>query len=409
MLSQLRPGGDNLVYWIDSVRAAILAADPTALVVVGFFHPQQPNPARPGDPRLVSTAPAIAASKADIIDLHPYMGIDLTLPQFVENYGMPPVSAKPIIMGEFGAVKPSYQSAEAGAARLQQWQIDSCGYGFSGWLLWSWDVEDQPDVNLWSALSAGGVINAALRPLSRPDPCRPGSYLNQDLAARATMTASSSASGSSPALAVDGLPNTAWSASAFSPQWIQIDLPAPSIVTGVRLTVSQYPNGPTVHDLYVQRQGDGQPQLVKEFSGTTQDQQVLAWTANQPLTGVTSIRVATVTSPSWVSWREIEVLSGDSGMPTISSVVNGASFAAAVTPGSWVTIQGTGLAASTRHWQAADFNGAKLPSVLDGVKVSIDGAAAAVYYISPGQLNVQAPDSIHTGQTVAVTVTRDSV
>jgi hypothetical protein len=315
---------DNLVYWIDSVRSAIRAADPTALVSVGFFHPQQPNPARLGDPRLIDTAPAIGSSQADIIDLHPYPGIDLTLPQFVQNYGMPPVSAKPIIMGEFGAIQLAYQSPEAAAPILQQWQFESCGYGFSGWLLWSWDVENQPDVNLWSALSDGGVIDAALRPLARPDPCRAGVYFNPDLAIGATVTASNSQSGHDPAQAIDGSLYTFWSAGAIAPQWVQIDLPGPSIVRGIELTVSQSPSGETIHDLYVQTQGT-QRQLVKEFSGTTQEKQVLAWTPRQPMAGVVSIRVETVKSPSFVAWREIEILSGS---PAIALSAASLSFTA---------------------------------------------------------------------------------
>jgi uncharacterized protein (TIGR03437 family) len=258
------------------------------------------------------------------------------------------------------------------------------------------------------------VINSALNPAARPNPCSPGSFLGEDLALEATATASNAWTGTSPGsggptLAIDGNVDTFWNSGGFAPQWIEVDLAAPSIVSGVNLIVDQSPAGPTVHDLYVQSEGGGQPQLVAELSGTTQDQQVLTWTASKPLVGVTSIRVVTVISPSWVGWREIEILSGDNGHPTVSSVVNGASFDPAITPGSWVTIQGTDLAASARTWQPSDFNGSQLPTMLDGVSVGIDGAPAAVYYISPTQLNVQAPSAIHTGQAVAVTVVRDNV
>jgi uncharacterized protein (TIGR03437 family) len=405
----------NLVNFINQVRSAIIAVDPTMLVAASFSPPQGPNPTPFADPAHKGTRayPAICCSTADFIDLHPYLW-GLTLPQLMQNYEFSGFTAKPVVMFEYG-VSLDYPlnyagSAEGAAGMLQKWQTTSCSYGFSGWLLWNWDQSDASniDVAYWSALAGNGAVNRALAPAFRPDPCKPGSYLNQDLAFAAAAAASSYQTDHGPPMAVDGSPATWWSAGAFAPQWIQIDLPAPSIVTGVRLTVSQSPNGPTVHDLYVRRQGDSQPELVREFSGTTQDQQVLTWTADQPLDGVTSIRIATVASPSWVAWREIEILSGDTGRPSISSVVNGASFDAAITPGSWVTIQGTGLAASSRIWQASDFNGAHLPMVLDGVRVSIDGAPASVYYVSPTQLNVQAPSPIHTGQAVAVTVARDN-
>src|SRR5207245_3960627 len=72
-------------------------------------------------------------------------------------------------------------------------------------------------------------------------------------------------------------------------------------------------------------------------------------------------------------------------------VVNGASFASGLASGAWMTIRGTKLSATTRIWQSADFQGAQMPTSLDGVSVSINGRAAYVYYVSPTQLNVLAP------------------
>jgi uncharacterized protein (TIGR03437 family) len=95
-------------------------------------------------------------------------------------------------------------------------------------------------------------------------------------------------------------------------------------------------------------------------------------------------------------------LTAASAAPAISAVVNGATFAAGIEAGSWVTIQGTKLTTSTRTWTSSDFvNGT--PTSLDGVSVSIGGKAAYVYYISPTQINVQAPDI--GVDNVAVTVT----
>jgi uncharacterized protein (TIGR03437 family) len=87
--------------------------------------------------------------------------------------------------------------------------------------------------------------------------------------------------------------------------------------------------------------------------------------------------------------------------PAISGIVNGASFQPGVTANSWVTIQGTNLAGQTDDWSNSIVNGA-LPTMLDGVSVSIGGQAAYVYYISPGQLNVLVPDV--PGGPVTVTV-----
>jgi uncharacterized protein (TIGR03437 family) len=88
--------------------------------------------------------------------------------------------------------------------------------------------------------------------------------------------------------------------------------------------------------------------------------------------------------------------------PAITSVVNAAGFQAGFVANSWVTIQGTNLAPQTDDWSHSIVNGA-LPTSLDGVSVSMGGKPAYVYYISPGQLNVLAPDVAAGPATVTVT------
>jgi uncharacterized protein (TIGR03437 family) len=93
--------------------------------------------------------------------------------------------------------------------------------------------------------------------------------------------------------------------------------------------------------------------------------------------------------------------------PLITGISNNASGAPAIESGSWVSIYGTGLAQTTRSWQTSDFSGNNLPTTLDGVSVVIDGKKAAISYVSPGQLNVQAPTDTATGP-VQVQVTNSS-
>ena len=92
------------------------------------------------------------------------------------------------------------------------------------------------------------------------------------------------------------------------------------------------------------------------------------------------------------------------GGPAITGVINGASGAAVIESGSWVSIYGTGLATTTRAWKSSDISGTTLPTTLDDVSVLIDGKKAAIAYVSPGQLNVQAPTDTVTGM-VPVQVT----
>ena len=91
----------------------------------------------------------------------------------------------------------------------------------------------------------------------------------------------------------------------------------------------------------------------------------------------------TLTSPSAVPAPQPAISTG--------GVFNAASFQPGVSAGSWVTIQGSNLAGNTRSWRADDFENGALPTQLDGVSLKIDGKAAYVAFISPTQINVQAP------------------
>jgi Cellulase (glycosyl hydrolase family 5) len=164
---------ENLVNFADRVRAAIQAVDPTALVGMGFFWPQGPNPARRGDPRLIRTGPVIRDSTLDYVDLHFYPQLELTFPAYTENFEVKRVTAKPIVVGEYGAFKLSAPSASKAATTLVDWQRESCAYGFDGWMLWTWDtVEEAPgEPALWTAVDEGGVVERALAPAARLDPC----------------------------------------------------------------------------------------------------------------------------------------------------------------------------------------------------------------------------------------------
>jgi len=96
-----------------------------------------------------------------------------------------------------------------------------------------------------------------------------------------------------------------------------------------------------------------------------------------------------------------------SARPTITAtngVTNGASFSPGIVSGSWTTIFGTNLATETRDWTGAIDAAGNFPTTLGGVSVTIDGKAASIYFISPTQINVQAPDLAGTTGPVQVIV-----
>ena len=69
-----------------------------------------------------------------------------------------------------------------------------------------------------------------------------------------------------------------------------------------------------------------------------------------------------------------------------------------IQPGEWVSIYGANLASVVATWTG------NFPQSLGGASVTIDGKLAYLSYVSPGQINLQAPDDTATG-TVPVVVT----
>ena len=95
----------------------------------------------------------------------------------------------------------------------------------------------------------------------------------------------------------------------------------------------------------------------------------------------------------------VRQMAGDPLRPAIADggVVNAASFLTGISPGGWFTVRGVNLAPGTRTWTASDFNGDRLPTSLDGVKVLVNGKPAYIYYISPTQINALAPEDTAVG------------
>jgi len=107
---------------------------------------------------------------------------------------------------------------------------------------------------------------------------------------------------------------------------------------------------------------------------------------------------ATITGPVYGSFD---------ATPVILAVISASSFGgfSAVAPGTWMEIYGTNLAnVVSQTWTAADFNGNLAPTSLGGDTVTIGGQPTFVDFISPLQVNVQAPFNVATGpQPVVIT------
>ncbi|MDQ2900919.1 MAG: serine hydrolase [Acidobacteriota bacterium] len=124
---------------------------------------------------------------------------------------------------------------------------------------------------------------------------------------------------------------------------------------------------------------------------------------------VTTLRILITAAQAWPALDQFPAYASTLVQPLIAAsngVLQGATFLAGIVSGSWVSIKGANLGTATRIWRANDFNGAALPLEMDRVSVTVNGKPAPIYYVSPTQLNVQAPADTATG-SVDVTVTHD--
>lgn len=93
-----------------------------------------------------------------------------------------------------------------------------------------------------------------------------------------------------------------------------------------------------------------------------------------------------------------------SAVITSGGVVNAGSFESGVAPGAWITVFGQSLATTSRSVTTSDLVNGNLPTSLGGVSVMIDNVPAFIQYVSPTQINLQAPADNNTG-SVQVVVT----
>ncbi len=93
-------------------------------------------------------------------------------------------------------------------------------------------------------------------------------------------------------------------------------------------------------------------------------------------------------------------------LPTIAAgnaVVSAFMGRAGFSSNSYVEIYGSNFSTTARTWAGGDFNGANAPTSLDGVSVTVNGKPAFMFFISPGQININTPDDTAIGP-VAVQV-----
>jgi hypothetical protein len=167
---------------------------------------------------------------------------------------------------------------------------------------------DKPDAVLpeSSPTAFTGLINRYFDDRAALDDPPPGTEVNLALG---KAVSASSALGDGPASnAVDGDADTSWNSGAEPPGWIEVDLGSAVEIGEVRLVVGQFPGGPTEHRITGRASPSGPVVKIATLKGATADNNVLTAAVDSETPALRYLRVETTASPSWVAWREIEVL-----------------------------------------------------------------------------------------------------
>ena len=158
--------------------------------------------------------------------------------------------------------------------------------------------------------------------------------------------------------------------------------------------------------------GVGIAGLSISFSVASGNAQVSTSVATTDETGIASVTVQLSSAPgpvsitaslqvgsvSPVTFAATAIATGSACLvqpPSISSVNSASDFGGLpqFAAGSWLEIKGSNFSPGVRQWAGSDFRGVNAPTGLDGVSVLIGGRNAFVSYISPTQINVQAPEA----------------
>ena len=295
---------ESVLYYIEKVSEVIKSYDSDGLVTMGVFAPNHPHLWRQGDFKYVETSEIVNNSLLDFLDLHAYPATS-TLSKLMENFNVRDPDAKPILMGEVGAFVADFAEVTSAGQALQKWMAQSCSFGFDGWLTWGWEraplaIGDAT----WSFLDQEEHLMLELSPNKYPDACNETWLGAENLALGKKVTASNFIVDEVPEFAVDGDITTQWGAGSGPTQWLEIDLGGAFDITHISMVVSQFPEGNTTHTIWIRGDSGGYTELITH-SGVTEDNDRLEWSGEAA--GIRFVKIETTASPSWVSWKEVEV------------------------------------------------------------------------------------------------------
>ncbi len=123
-----------------------------------------------------------------------------------------------------------------------------------------------------------------------------------------------SAEEESAGLAIDGDPDTFWTAQLPAPQWYSVSFDELYVVDRLELEIAQSAAGPSTHEIWLGN-GSSTRTLYQRFDNLhTEDGQTLEVPIVPPRS-ISEVQVLTLASPSVVAWREVRVFGSRSDGP----------------------------------------------------------------------------------------------
>ena len=115
-------------------------------------------------------------------------------------------------------------------------------------------------------------------------------------------------------LAIDGDPDTFWTAQLQAPQWYSVSFDELYVIDKLELEIAQSPAGPSTHEIWLGN-GSSTRTLYRRFDNLhTEDGQTLEVPIVPPRS-LSEVQILTLDSPSWVAWREVRVFGSRSEDP----------------------------------------------------------------------------------------------
>ena len=134
-------------------------------------------------------------------------------------------------------------------------------------------------------------------------------------------TASSYYLNSTPSMAFNNnCSSDCWNSGGYSNAWLMVDLQGSYTINNINLIVEQSPNGSSSHQILTAPTLAGPWTLVETITGYTSQGQLIQRCYNtSPLLNVGAVKISTLSSNSWIAWKEIGVFTNSSSNASVSA------------------------------------------------------------------------------------------